>query len=205
MRRGHIIREGHKRSNLAHNINSIRYRGGGHTTPHHTTPFAPLCSPHLVQRSSPSPPLLAATKYPILESQRGRRSDHGVPSPVRNERVVQSVVRIGVHPIRPVPHAQVIAELQPDVRLADGHERHRHAGIEQVTPPIRILEDLLLTEGSSERSRQHEERRRRRRPRPGGVPAMAASRLDDATSAMMGGTMARRKRRHPSSKKKRRR
>ena len=125
---------------------SVRSRG-------HRQPPRPLSPGPTI----PPPPLL--TEYPIPESQRGCRPDHGVPAPVRRHRVVQGVVRVGVHPIRPVPHAEVLAERQSDVRPSDGHERERHPSLNEIVPPRRVLEDLLLAEGSPERPRQDEERR----------------------------------------------
>jgi hypothetical protein len=121
---------------------------------------------HLVQRSPA--PLPADAKYPIPKSQRGRWPDHGIPSPVRRERVVQAVVWVGVYPFCPVPHAQVLAQRQSHVRLADGHERERHPGVDELGPPRRILEDLLLAEGSPERPREDEQRRPRRGEEVGG-------------------------------------
>lgn len=103
----------------------------------------------------PSPP----PEDPIPKPERGGGFRHRVPPPVQHQSVVRVVLRVGVDPLGPVVHAQVVAQLPTDLRRPDGDERESDAVRQELPPSLGVLEDLLLAERSAERSRQHDEGR----------------------------------------------
>jgi len=118
---------------------------------HSIFPLSQHCK-QLVHRS------ILPTENSILEPERRRRSRHGIPSPIQPQSIVSVVLRIGKYPLVSIFNPQMIAQFSTRLRRPYRNQGEFYIVRQELLPLVVVLEDLLLAEGSSERSRQYDER-----------------------------------------------
>jgi len=118
---------------------------------HSIFPLSQHCK-QLVHRS------ILPTENSILEPERRRRSRHGIPSPIQPQSIVSVVLRIGKYPLVSIFNPQMIAQFSTGFRRPYRNQGEFNIVRQELLPHVVVLEDLLLAEGSSERSRQYNER-----------------------------------------------